>query len=113
VATVVDGLTEVVDAMAAASGVDRLALSERFWDLVVEGADNVAYRLLRNSLVRVYEPIRAQVAELLTDELHDVAGHRRVAGAIARGQERQAEVAARRVLSRGAAAVARALSEDR
>jgi GntR family transcriptional regulator, transcriptional repressor for pyruvate dehydrogenase complex len=110
---VVDGLAEAVDRMSDASGVDRLALSERFWDLVIEGADNVAYRLLRNSLVRVYEPIRGEVAELIAGELDDVAGHRRVAAAIARGQQRQAEVAARRVLSRGAAAVATALTEDR
>ena len=112
VGSVVNGLAEVVDTMADASGVDRLAASERFWDLVIEGADNVAYRLLRNSLVRVYDPIRAEVAELIADELDDVAGHRRVAAAIGRGQERQAELAARKVLARGTAAVTTALTED-
>jgi DNA-binding FadR family transcriptional regulator len=112
VGATVDELDETVGQMSEASGVELLTLSERFWSAVIDGADNVAYRLLRNSLTRVYEPIRDEVARLIDDELGDVAGHRRVAAAIARGQERQAEVAARRVLSRGAAAVATALTEE-
>jgi DNA-binding FadR family transcriptional regulator len=109
----VEALDEVVTAMVPATGIELLALSERFWDLVIDGADNVAYRLLRNGLARVYEPIRDDVARLIGTELSDVAAHRRVAGAIARGQARAAEVAARKVLSRGAAAVAHAMTEER
>jgi DNA-binding FadR family transcriptional regulator len=99
--------------MEHATGVDRLTASERFWGLVIDGADNVAYRLLRNGLGRVYEPIRDTAAGLIGGELADVAGHRRVANAIARGNERGAEVAARKVLSQGAAAIATAMTEDR
>ena len=107
---VVEALDEVVMAMEVASEPELLALSERFWALVIEGADNVAYRLLRNGLERVYAPIRQHVATLISEELVDVAGHRRVAAAIARGQARAAEVAARTVLGRGTAALAGALA---
>lgn len=110
----VDALDAAAEAIADAdSDVDRLAASEHFWSLVIDGADNVAYRLLHNSLERVYGPIRDQVAVLITAELGDVAGHRKVAAAIAKGQERAAEVAARKVLAQGAAAVVAAMTETR
>jgi DNA-binding FadR family transcriptional regulator len=109
--TALDEAAEEID--AASTDAERLASSERFWSLVIEGADNVAYRLLQNSLERVYEPIRDQVASLIADELRDASGHRKVAAAIAKGQERAAEVAARKVLARGAAAVAAAMTETR
>jgi DNA-binding FadR family transcriptional regulator len=80
--------------------------------MVIGGADNVAYQLLLNVLERVYAPLSVDaLAVLLGDELHDVAGHRRVAGAIASGNERQAEVTARKVLGRGASAVVATLSD--
>lgn len=110
----VEALDAVVTEMRSTTDPSaRLVLSERFWGLVVDGADNVAYRLLRNSLAQVYEPIRADVPGLIGSELTDTAGHRKVATAIARGQERNAEVAARRVLSQGAAAVAAAMGDQR
>lgn len=110
----VEALGGVVGEMQTAiDPAERLQLSERFWGLVVDGADNVAYRLLRNSLAQVYEPIRADVPGLIGSELTDTGGHRKVATAIARGQERNAEVAARRVLSQGAAAVAAAMGDQR
>jgi DNA-binding FadR family transcriptional regulator len=113
VPTTVEALETAADAIEdAASDVDRLAATERFWGLVIDGADNVAYRLLHNSLERVYEPIRDQVASLIADELSDISGHRKVAAAIAKGQERGAEVAARKVLAQGAAAVVAAMAAD-
>jgi GntR family transcriptional repressor for pyruvate dehydrogenase complex len=115
-APVVDAISSVATEMEETEGVgDDVALftlTERFWNHVIQGADNVAYALLLNVLERVYAPIdREALAVLLSDELHDTAGHRRVAAAIAKGQERQAELAARKVLDRGAAAVAGTLAE--
>ena len=103
----------MVEMESATDPLQRLELSERFWGLVIDGADNVAYRLLQNSLHRVYEPIRDEAAQLIGDELADVAAHRKVAIAISKGQERAAELAARKVLGRGAAAVAAAMTESR
>jgi GntR family transcriptional regulator, transcriptional repressor for pyruvate dehydrogenase complex len=113
---VLDAVSGVVTEMEATAGIGHdvalFTLTERFWDHVIQGADNVAYQLLLNVLVRVYAPIdREALAVLLSDELHDTAGHRRVATAIAKGQERQAELTAHKVLDRGAAAVAGTLAE--
>jgi DNA-binding FadR family transcriptional regulator len=109
---VVTELTRIVaDMRATTDPVELLALSEGFWDAVIAGSDNVAYRLLRNGLERVYAPIKEQIASLIAAELGDTAAHRRVLQAIAKGDERAAEVAARGVLHRGAEAVAAALTE--
>jgi DNA-binding FadR family transcriptional regulator len=59
----------------------------------------------------VYAPIKEQIASLIAAELGDTAAHRRVLQAIAKGDERAAEVAARSVLHRGAEAVAAAMTE--
>src|SRR5256714_6457240 len=103
---------EMTDAVQANDDAELFALTERFWALIIEGADNVAYQLLLNVLQRVYAPLSVDaLAILMGDELHDVAGHRRVAAAIAAGNERQAELAARKVLGRGAAAIVEALAD--
>ena len=113
---VVTAISEVSDEMAQAARADDevelFRLSERFWSLIIDGADNVAYQLLLNVLERVYAPLSVDaIAALVSDELRDTAGHRRVAAAIAAGNERQAETAARKLLSRGAAAVVEVLSD--
>src|SRR3954453_7222898 len=90
---------EMADAIAAGNDVELFTLSERFWGLIIEGSDNVAYQLLLNVLERVYAPLSVNaLAVLMGDELHDTAGHRRIASAIGAGNERQAELAARKVL---------------
>ena len=113
---VVASVTAVVDEMATAArandDVELFTLSERFWSLIIDGADNVAYQLLLNVLERVYAPLSVDaLAVLMGDELRDGAGHRRIAAAIAAGNERQAELAARKVLGRGGAAVVEALAD--
>jgi DNA-binding FadR family transcriptional regulator len=105
-------VTEMDHALDADDDVELFTLSERFWGLVVDGADNVAYQLLLNVLRRVYSPIPLEaIAVLVADELHDVAGHKRVASAISKHQERPAELAARKVLDQGAAAVTETLAD--
>ena len=112
VAAVSATVGDMADAVAAHDDVELFTLSERLWGLIIEGADNVAYQLLLNVLQRVYAPLSVEgLAALLGDELHDVAGHRRIAAAITDGKAGQAEVAARKVLGRGAAAVVDALAD--
>jgi GntR family transcriptional regulator, transcriptional repressor for pyruvate dehydrogenase complex len=102
---------EMADAARAEDDVELFRLSERFWSLVIDGADNVAYQLLLNVQERVYAPVSVDALSILIrDELRDISGHRRVAAVIAAGNERQAEQAARKVLDRGAAAVVTALA---
>src|SRR3954449_6560768 len=49
---VVAGVSDVADEMAEAAraddDVELFTLSERFWSLIIDGADNVAYQLLLN-----------------------------------------------------------------
>jgi DNA-binding FadR family transcriptional regulator len=80
-------------------------LDATFWDLVVDGSDNIAYRLALNSLRRSYQPVEAAVSEILATELRDAAGHHAVADAISAGKAEQARVAAVRLLAQGTAAM--------
>lgn len=103
VAPVPKQLADVVDAMAAVPDdlVALAALDWRFWELIVDGADNVAYRLAFNSLRDGVTPLAAALPAVQADELRDHAGHRAIAQAIAVGDERRAERTARTLLQRG------------
>ncbi|MBW3657070.1 MAG: GntR family transcriptional regulator [Actinobacteria bacterium] len=86
----------------AAEGVTaRQDAALAFWDAVVAGADNLAYRLLWNTLRATYRTLRDVLAVVMADEVDDVAGHRAVADAIVAGDPGAAEGAARSVLGRG------------
>jgi len=103
VAPVPDQLLAVVEAMGPVAG-DALALSAldwRFWQLVIDGADNIAYRLAFNSMRDTVAPVSHLVPTVTQDELRDLAGHHELAVAIGRGHHDKAEAAARRILRRG------------
>jgi GntR family transcriptional repressor for pyruvate dehydrogenase complex len=106
-------LGQVLDAMAAVpDDLDaRGALDWRFWELVVDGSDNIAYRLAFNSLrdASFPEGIRAIHAV----ELSDLADHRTLVRAIEQGDDAAAERTARRIVVKGAATVAEALTRSR
>jgi DNA-binding FadR family transcriptional regulator len=110
-AVLVDELVAVAGAMTAGHDLATLSThSRRLWDLVIDGSDNIAYRLLLNALSRLYEPVEPLLHEVLAPELRDIAGHRAVADAIARSDADGAESAARAVLARGTDAMTRALT---
>lgn len=103
VAPVPEQLLAVVEAMTPVAG-DALALSAldwRFWQLVVDGADNIAYRLAFNSMRDTVAPVSHLVPSITLDELRDLAGHHELAVAIGRGHHDKAEAVARRILHRG------------
>lgn len=112
VPSLIERLVATLEEMAsAAPDVPLLAaLDLHFWDLVVDGSDNLAYRFSLNALRAVYEPIEHVVHEVLADELLDVDGHAATANAIAAGDEAAAESAARALLARGTAAMSHALA---
>lgn len=99
----VDQLRSVTEAMAAvADDVSALAtLDWRYWELVIDGADNIAYRLAFNSLRDGAQPLAMTYTELLLDELTDIATHRALTDAVAAGDGGAAEAAARTLLERG------------
>ncbi len=86
--------------LAAEPGLDaRNTLYEAFWDLVIEGADNLAYRLALNTLV-AGQRVLALDASVVGAELADEAAVRALAAAIAAGDGDAAHARARDLLER-------------
>jgi DNA-binding FadR family transcriptional regulator len=90
-------LVQIADRLAEThAGDELLELDRRFWQLVLDGAGNVAYQLAFNSLIRAVHARRELSLPLLEREL-ERSGHRRpIAAAIAAGD---AEAAAREARS--------------
>jgi DNA-binding FadR family transcriptional regulator len=102
VAPLTDHLHRVVEEMEKADDAKALIdLDTEFWALIVDGADNIAYRLAFNSLIRALQIHRGPATALITDELLDPAARRSVAAAIADGDEAAAAGRAREALSGG------------
>lgn len=77
----------------------RNAHYEVLWDLVVEGADNIAYRLALTTLV-AQQSVASVAPEAVAAELADVAAIRSLVAAIAEGLPAAAAEAARDLLER-------------
>lgn len=78
-------------------GPELFTLELRFWDVLLEGADNVAYRLAFNSLLRgIFAPRIGDVAQIgAVQELKQTGYREAIARAIADGDPEAAEAAAR------------------
>jgi GntR family transcriptional repressor for pyruvate dehydrogenase complex len=86
--------------LAAEDDLDvRNTIYEAFWDLVIEGADNLAYRLALNTLV-TGQRLLAFDARLVGAELADPHAVRALAAAIAAADEAAAHDRARDLLER-------------
>ena len=72
-----------------------------FWQLLVEGADNIAYRLAYNSLRLTYERIQDVLAQTLAAEVTDIASHEALVEAVVCGDPDGAKRAAIELLHRG------------
>jgi GntR family transcriptional regulator, transcriptional repressor for pyruvate dehydrogenase complex len=87
--------------LAAETDLDvRNSIYEAFWDLIIDAADNLAYRLALNTLVsqRAVSLEAAQVAAEISDEV----AVRALAAAVARGRGDEAFATARELLERSA-----------
>lgn len=103
---VLEAMTAVPDDLEA-----RGALDWRLWELVIDGADNLAYRLAFNSL-RASAPDEG-LQPVHRVELADLMDHRQMVRAIERADSARAERAARRIVAKGTAVVAVLLSARR
>ncbi len=109
-AEILAGLNRAVTDLKAGTTIPERARADGdFWDLIVEGSGNIAYRLSLNTLRRAYEPVAALVEHVLAPELDDIAAHRAVAAAITSGDAPAARAAATALLDRGTAAMTTAL----
>lgn len=89
---------------------DRLQqLSLELWDLLVRGADNIAYRLAFNTLRHAYEQIRGALVIALADELRQVELCAAMVDAIARQQPELAQQHASAIVRRGSDGISAAL----
>jgi len=81
-------------------GPELFALELRFWDRVLDGADNIAYRLAFNSLIKgVLAPAVADFARSLSIAEIKQTGYRvAIANAILAGDSRAAELETREAL---------------
>ena len=104
-------LDQEVAAMRSAGG-DLALLQEcatSFWGHLVDGSDNVAYRLAFNALHATYDRVRALLARAMAPELADAEPYATVAAAVRAGDAAAAEASARTLLERGARGVLAAL----
>jgi GntR family transcriptional regulator, transcriptional repressor for pyruvate dehydrogenase complex len=87
--------------LAAESDLDvRNTIYEAFWDLIIDAADNLAYRLALNTLVS--QPAVSLQAARVAAEISDEHAVRALAGAIAAGRDDDAFTTARELLERSA-----------
>src|SRR5689334_3128672 len=94
----VAGLTATLAAYADSDdAVERQRLTLAYWDLVVDAADSITFRLLFNSLRAAYEPALPVLAALL-DADESVGPYRVLTTAIEGGDPDTARAAAERVL---------------
>jgi len=77
-------------------GRQRAALA--FWDVVVDGADSIALRLMYNGLRAAYEPVIGVLAVVMDAEVSDHDAYRRLTAAITGGRPSVAAKAAAALL---------------
>jgi DNA-binding FadR family transcriptional regulator len=93
-------ITARAEQLAAVEDLDaRNAHYEVLWDLIVDGADNIAYRLALTTLVS-RQQIASVDARAVAAELVDADAVRALAGAIAAGDDDAAFTTARELLER-------------
>lgn len=103
-------LDEVVAVLAATTDAVRwqqLALD--YWDLLVDAAESIVYRLMFNSLRTAYEPALPVLAAVLAGEVGQAEPYRLLAAAVRSGDAATARAAATRVLTPTAEALLGAL----
>jgi len=98
-------LRALLASMAAAGEhpgeLQRLAL--KLWGALVDGSDNLAYRLSYNTLRDAYEVFMHLLTDLMATEFADGAGYLALVDAVEAGDGDAAELAARAILGRGTA----------
>jgi GntR family transcriptional regulator, transcriptional repressor for pyruvate dehydrogenase complex len=82
-ADLVAQLGHTVDALAAEPDpVEQQRQALAFWDLIVDGADSIAFRLMYNTLRQTYEPALPALATMMAAEVGRPDAYRRIVEAI-------------------------------
>lgn len=86
--------------------VQRMWRALGFWELIVDSADSIAFRLLFNTLREAYVPALDVLVNVMAAEVTDIGHYRAIAEAIAGGDDEAARRAAAEMLELGSAAFA-------
>jgi DNA-binding FadR family transcriptional regulator len=105
-ATALYDLVDALDRDPNPVGRQRAALA--FWDVLVDGADSIVFRLMFNSLLAAYEPVLDALATVLHEE---PARYRALARAVVAGDSGKARRRATEVLTPSAAALLDAINQ--
>ncbi|ORV47499.1 GntR family transcriptional regulator [Mycolicibacter engbaekii] len=100
-------LRAAVDELAAEPDpLQRMWRALGFWEIIVEGAESIAFRLLFNTLRQVYIPALDVLVNVMAAEVGDIAHYRSLAEAIAAGDQDDSRRIAQQLLELGSAAFA-------
>jgi DNA-binding FadR family transcriptional regulator len=112
-AGIADRLERILEEMRAAAedpaALQRLSLS--FWDALVDGCGNVAYRFAFNALRETYGKIEHLLTTVMAVEWGDLASYEGIVAAVRNARPAAAERHARVLVGSGAAALAAVLEE--
>ncbi|WP_102144253.1 FadR/GntR family transcriptional regulator [Mycobacterium hubeiense] len=110
-AELADQLDEAVRKLAAEDDpIEQQRLAMAFWDLVVDGADSIAFRLMYNTLRATYEPALPALATMMAEEVGRPEAYRKLAEAIRHGDPAGARQAAQDLLEPATVALLAAIS---
>jgi DNA-binding FadR family transcriptional regulator len=92
-------LSGALDHLAAQTdAIARQYAALAFWDVIVDGADSIALRLMYNSLRASYEPVIDAMSAVMEPEVSNHAAYRALAAAITAGRPAAAAKAAAALL---------------
>ncbi|MGV0812948.1 GntR family transcriptional regulator [Mycolicibacterium boenickei] len=92
-------LSRTVDMLASeADPVQQQRHALTFWDLIVDGADSIAFRLMYNTLRQTYEPALPALATMMAAEVGRPDAYRRIVEAIGSAAPEAARDAAQDLL---------------
>ncbi|OBG41217.1 MULTISPECIES: FadR/GntR family transcriptional regulator [Mycolicibacter] len=98
-------LRAMVDELEAESEpVQRMWRALGFWEVIVDSAESIAFRLLFNTLNQAYVPALDALVNVMAAEVNDIEHYRALADAIAAGDADAARLAAAAMLELGSAA---------
>jgi GntR family transcriptional regulator, transcriptional repressor for pyruvate dehydrogenase complex len=99
-------LSEALDDLATQTEpVGRQRASLAFWDVIVDGADSIALRLMYNGLRRAYEPLIEDLSDVLDAAVTNIRAYRKLSAAITEGRPATAAKAATDLLRPATAAL--------
>ncbi|KAA1430722.1 FadR/GntR family transcriptional regulator [Mycolicibacter arupensis] len=96
----------VTELAAESDPLQRMWRALEFWELVVDSADSIAFRLLFNTLRQAYVPALDVLVNVMAAEVNDIGPYQTLAAAIGAGDPDAARLAAAEMLELGGAAFA-------